>query len=243
MNRIFINAGSVQDGEISLDPQARRHALTVLRMNIGDMFTAYDGQGGEYTAKITAADKKEAKAVILSQTTKSNESREINLYLSLIKPQRFEIALEKTAEIGISRIIPLKAARSPVMDISQTREKRWNMILNQAARQSGSGLPPKLEVCMNFEDAAETAAKSGITVLPDVNSEIEWKDIAERISLEKAVNFFIGPEGGFSPEEIKTGLSLNFTRISLGQNILRTETAAIVMAALIKCAKQNKQIQ
>lgn len=227
--RIFIQKNLIHENTILLDRSALKH-LKVLRLRGNDVFTALDGSGTKYEARLNRDEKS---ARILSKEQIPGKHRTVRLFLSLIKIPRFEIALEKACELGVSAITPVIAERSLLKSISENKMKRWEILIQQASRQSFQPFPTLIGEPVDFSLAVQQAEKSGLTLFPDVSGEDPgWPSIREEIESHDCVNLFIGPEGGFTPEEIQLAKVCNFRIFTLGSNILRTETAAIALCTL-----------
>ncbi len=234
MRRIFINPSDILGNKIKAGEEAMKHLISVLRLSVGDKFSATDGAGNEYDAEITNIEKKCFEAIILRRYSKNNTGKIINLYLSLIKISRFEYALEKASEIGANKIIPIQAQRSLNINLGSSRLTRWSSIVNQATRQSSGTVSPAIENKMTFSDAIKEASKRGLIVLADPATPLNLNDSREKLKINNEINLFIGPEGGFSPEELKYATDFGAVTFSLGDRILRTETAAAVITAILK---------
>ena len=149
-------------------------------------------------------------------------SKKLVLYQSLIKKDKLELVLEKATEAGVSEIVPIVAARSEKKSL---QKDRCFSILKEAAEQSGRSIIPKLHDIVNFDRARAMAELSGNkTYFADVNE----KENMIRGAGDRAMNLFIGPEGGWTDQEIfSVKRRPNFETISLGRLTLRSETAAI----------------
>jgi 16S rRNA (uracil1498-N3)-methyltransferase len=153
-------------------------------------------------------------------------ARFVTLYQSLIKKDNFELVLQKGTELGIKIFVPVLAARS--VKIKDEVPARWFEIVREAAEQCGRTELPELKPIAKFKDAIKNY--SGIGLL--AHEEEKDLPIQHLLGGEKNLSIFIGPEGGFSPEEITLAKSSRIKPVSLGKNILRAETAAIAASAL-----------
>lgn len=148
-------------------------------------------------------------------------SKKLVLYQSLIKKDKFEWVLEKAAELGASEIVPVISARSEKKSINIPR---CQIILKEAAEQSGRAIIPKLHNGISFEKAVASAKNSG--------NKTYFADIAEKENMvhgavDRAINLFIGPEGGWEERELHAAGRAGFEIISLGRLTLRSETAVV----------------
>ena len=233
MERFFLNQKITQGQTITIEDAEIVHKIShVLRAKIGDEFKIFNGTGSEYLAKISAISKN-AVALSVDATSNTNtESKiELNLYCGLIKKNRFETILEKCTEIGVTGFFPIISKRA-VVQIESSPE-RWEKIIIEAAQQSGRTMIPKLHAPKNLSDMFEILKEDNAQIIlaseaggsQDVHVELQKLDIS------KPINLFIGPEGGWSPEELEEFKKLKAITVNLGERILRAETAAMVFSA------------
>ena len=155
---------------------------------------------------------------------KRESSKKLVLYQSLIKKDKFEWALAKAAEVGVSEIVPIISARSEKKSLNNPR---CQIILKEAAEQSGRAIIPKLHNEINFEKAVLMAQNSGHkTYFADLSE----KDNKIHGAGDRAANLFIGPEGGWEERELYAASRAGFAVVSLGRLTFRSETAAVVAA-------------
>ena len=233
LRRIFIKGEITDDSLIYLDKKSINHAINVLRLKNNGKFIAVDGNGNEYISEIADYTKGIARIISINKS-ESNRVTAVNLYLAVIKQQRFEIALEKCTELGVNSVTPVKCKNSLPLDITENRVKRFNTILEQASRQCGRLHIPLLHTASTFEKVI-TVGNSEETLIAHSTSENDNITVPNitTISAHTSYNIFIGPEGGFTAEEINIAIENNAKIINLGQNILRTETAAIAVCSFI----------
>lgn len=202
-------------------------------MKNGDQFIALDNSGFEYLCALENLDKAIASARIIERHKNAAESEIfVSLYQALPKKMElFEMVLQKGTELGVSAFIPLIAEHSECREI--TKRERLEKILREAAEQSERGKIPSLSEPITFEKAvAETF--DGISII--LHSRGNWPNLSSKLSeikTAKKCRIFIGPEGGFSENEIKQAQKDGHGIASLGPRILRTETAAIVAVGLM----------
>lgn len=213
------------DAEYPLPEDVAHHVIHVMRMGAGDTLELMDRAQHLVSAKIN----REGNVVCLSHTqcTASQRRFSIHLGIALIKWPRFEWMLEKVAEIGIARLTPLCCERSviKVQDWSHKSE-RLQKIITEAARQSLNPIPPELCEPQKIQ-AFVTQGSRNHCYFAHLGDYPRLEDVAS--GFEGEVRFIVGPEGGFSPEEV-VYLSDHATPFSLGAHVLRAETAAIACA-------------
>ncbi len=229
MQRFFVT--NVVDNWVVFTPEQAHQISAVLRMMPGQHVLALDNTGWEYEVELAAVEKKRVTAVILSKHLAANEpTSQLTLYLSLLKRDNFEWALQKGTEIGVTHFVPLITERT----VARPPKKfdRWQRILTEAAEQSERGRIPAL--------AAPVKLAPALAALPPQRPALIPWEKAVRNGLrdvlgdgETAVSLFIGPEGGFTKTEIEQAQQCGVQPITLGKRVLRAETAAIVAAALV----------
>lgn len=169
------------------------------------------------------------KARVLNKIDEYNElDVDITAIISLIKSDKFELILQKLTELGVKRIVPYNAKRSVVKETKPEKKiERYKKILMEASEQSHRNIVPEIEKAIDFKDLKK--------YLSDLNLlAYEKEDISSKSELKaKSITFIIGPEGGFTREEVEGFKTLGFKSISLGKRILRAETAAMYLTSLI----------
>jgi 16S rRNA (uracil1498-N3)-methyltransferase len=223
---------------IDLSMEAAQHLIRVLRGTIGDPLIVFNGQGGEFQAKIVALTKKKVQVKIEQYREVSRESPiAIELVQSLIRSEKMDYVIQKTVELGVTQIFPVLSTRSVLRLAAERQEKRqqhWQAIAVAACEQSGRTQVPNVTRVNTFERFIHLRTKHpGFILLPGASC-----SLAEQIkTLKKPIHslrVLVGPEGGWSEEEQKVAQQIGYQPIHLGPRILRTETAGIVIIALLQ---------
>ena len=222
---VYLPSPEIQDDRIRIQGDEHRHLL-VARAEPKETVEIIDGKGSVWTAIIESVGKREAIARVTQSRKVERDAVELVLALALIRPAAFELALEKVVEVGVSRIVPFIAGRSNVA--AGEKHERWMRIVVEAAKQSKQYHLPILEPPIRFARVLSIPAASKIM-------------FAERDSgsLKSAlagspVLYLIGPEGGWTEQELSAARGSGFHLVSLGATILKAETAAIVGASVIR---------
>ncbi len=232
--RIY-QAGSYSKGEsLTLTPQAAHHVTTVLRMQVGQKLSLFCGDNREFHASIEVVDKKKVVVSIVAETFVSRESpRELHLAQAISKGERMEWVMQKAVELGVHSIRPLISLRSSLKLDAERLEKKmaqWKAIAIAACEQCGRNQLPFILPLLTVEDYLKNKQNALKLILyPQANK--TWRDYNFDLP---AINLMIGPEGGFSDEEIQSALAADFSPLSLGPRILRTETAAITAISVLQ---------
>ena len=215
--------------EIELDDNAHRHVARVLRLAVGDALTLFNGDGFDYVGEIGFCDRRTTRVRILSQETPCNESPlHLTLFAALLKGEAMDRVMQKAVELGVSRIVPVVAARSEALPAGERRDKKlahWQGVIVASAMQCGRAVLPALEEITPL--AAMLDAADGLRWIfsPHHAPTVDAPASADRLSL------LIGPEGGFTPDEVAAAQSAGWFIQRLGPRILRADTAATVAIA------------
>ncbi len=226
----FFEENLPDSNEFILSEETSRHIIQVLRMKEGEQIIITNGKGYTLNATIVSADKKKTKVKITGKQFSDRPIPKKTIAISLIKNNnRFEGFIEKAAEIGISTIIPLICRRS---EKTHFKMERTRSILISAMLQSQQSWLPELSEPVKISEIIKNEKYDQKFIAHCVDDEKkELKDLV-RDTASKII--LIGPEGDFTEEEIQTALEQNYIPVSLGETRLRTETAGIVAAVLLK---------
>lgn len=238
MHRFFVTNENVFKDSIIVTGENVQHIKKVLRLQSGDKIILCDGEGNDYHVSIESMDKHEIRTAILGrEDSKGEPGIDAVLYQGIPKSAKMDLIIQKCTELGIKRIVPVSTARTVVKLESEKDERkkveRWTKIAEEAAKQSGRGRIPIVEMPMSFNEALKDAASLEKVVIP---YELEGS-LSIRAALEKdkagSIGFFIGPEGGFEVNEIEKAQAAGILPVTLGKRILRTETAGVAVLACI----------
>jgi 16S rRNA (uracil1498-N3)-methyltransferase len=209
----------------------------VLRLSVGDTLTAVDGEGAEHLLEIIAAS---AKSVVVERRETVVVSREPSLRLTVAqaipKSQKMDLIVQKCVELGVSRIVPMTTERTIVhLDEKESdRQRRWQKIAEQAAEQCGRTFVPEVAAPQSLTEALTVCNEVDACLLLDESEQVtRLRDALNTLPQAKSIALLIGPEGGFSAQEVQIAHRHGAQSVSLGPRILRTETAAMVTAALV----------
>ena len=229
----YIESFDASQQLITLNEETSKHVVQVLRMKEGESLQLTDGKGNLLLAKITDAHKKHCTVQVQSTSYKPQAARKITIAISLVKnANRFEWFLEKATEIGVAEIIPLLCERT---ERQHFRYDRMKGILVSAMLQSQQTWLPVLQEPVKFENALrQTSPSDGILKLIAHCEETE-KNPFSNFQIDQFSNYIIliGPEGDFTTTEINQAITEEYKPVMLGETRLRTETAAVVAAALL----------
>jgi 16S rRNA (uracil1498-N3)-methyltransferase len=219
--------------EIRLPERAMRHC-TVLRLHRGDAITLFNGQGGEFSAELTRFSAADARARVVSKQALERESPlSIALAQCVSSGDRMDITLQKSTELGVSRIVPLASERSVVKLTRDRAEKRvahWRNVVIAACEQCGRNRIPEVAAMTDISIFLEQASSDGRRLLlaPDARQDLKALAPSDHVTL------LVGPEGGLAPHERQRAENTGFVPVRFGPRILRTETAPIAAIAAMQ---------
>ncbi|MCB1758826.1 MAG: 16S rRNA (uracil(1498)-N(3))-methyltransferase [Gammaproteobacteria bacterium] len=233
--RIYTPQPLQAQSESELEPEARHHLLQVLRLRSGDSITLFNGDGHDYLARLTHADRKEAWAEIVQRSAPEPPATlRIRLAIAVSKGERMDFAIQKSVELGVAEITPLISSRSVVRLSPERMQKRldhWQRILVAACEQSGRRRLPQLNPVQEFGLWCNARIVDPVPALVlDHRAESTLEQLPEPGS---EIALLAGPEGGFSAEELAAASSAGVRAVRLGPHVLRTETAPLAALAAI----------
>jgi 16S rRNA (uracil1498-N3)-methyltransferase len=235
MPRLFVQPEKITNRSIIIDGAEFIHLVHVLRCREGDSISVIDGTDREYQAQIHSIGQKHCTAIIREVYPGRVESPiSVTLYQALIKIPRFEVIIEKVTELGVSRIVPVHCDRASAAgkSISAGRMKRWEHIIQSAACQSRRTKVPELSQPIMLEKSfKENRGSARLIFSPQTT--YSHKAALASFGLVTDLDLFLGPEGGFTGEELALANSQGIVEVSLGKRILRAETAAIAALAQV----------
>lgn len=215
------------------------HIKNVLRMKAGEEILLSSGDKMEYTCMIETLDAEEILASVLYVQEPGVElSSKIYLFQGLPKSDKMELIIQKAVELGAYEIIPVNTRRTVVKLDAKKQEakvRRWQGISESAAKQAKRMIIPRVHPVMKFSEALDYAEALDVRLIPyEMAKDMEHtRDLLGQIQPGQSVGIFIGPEGGFAPEEVEEALKAQVHPITLGKRILRTETAGMTMLSIL----------
>ena len=238
MYQFFVEEEQVHSDSISITEGDVNHIKNVLRMKNGEKIRVSSKSGQAYFCHISSILDDEVIAAIDSADETGTElDNHIVLYQGLPKGDKMELIIQKAVELGVSEIVPV-AMKNCVVKLdekkAQSKCKRWQAIAESAAKQSKRTVIPQIQMPLSWKQALEEAKELDVVLVPYENERgmEATREIFRSIPEGASIGVMIGPEGGFSPEEIAQ-LDKDMHRISLGRRILRTETAGMATLSML----------
>jgi 16S rRNA (uracil1498-N3)-methyltransferase len=236
MPRVYIPSERITGEQIALQSREARYILAVLRLGPGDEVTVFDGAGNEYRTELTEDDEKGIYLAIQERLRPERESPlQITLGQALLKGERMKFVIQKATELGVNRIIPLVTSRTiPLVEGEREslRRERWQRIAQEAAKQSGRAMVPEIEAVHELADFLSQAA--GARIMLWEGEPTPLREVAKKIDADAGITLLIGPEGGFSEEEVTAAQARGFLVAGLGQRVLRAETATLSVLTIMQ---------
>jgi 16S rRNA (uracil1498-N3)-methyltransferase len=240
VRRFFVEEIEAKDGLCTIRGSEAKHMTRVLRMGRGDRFILMDSKGARFRAIIESAGRREVLVTLERPLPQPPPSpAEITLGQALLKSRAMDYVIEKTSELGVHRILPFSSERTVVRlnkERFANKKQRWLEIAHSAAKQSDRKTPVEIGPPSSFEDlvgkcGAENALK---VILWEEEGATDLKGLLRASPPVKKFIGMVGPEGGFAQEEVRAAGEAGFVSVSLGQRVLRAETAAITLVALVQ---------
>lgn len=232
--RIHLELSLKQGESLTLPAEASHYLAQVLRLKAGDRLRPFNGTDGEYLATVKTSDRKKT-TVSVDEPLRGIYPAKFtaNLGLGLSRGDRMDFAIQKSTELGVASITPLYTQFSEVKLKQPERiEKKiahWQKIAVSASEQSGRLSVPKIHVPCAFSQWL-AASQSSLKVILSPTGELSLSDLREQSNCDLA----IGPEGGFSEQEVAEAVNAKFSAVTLGERVMRTETAPIAALAILQ---------
>ncbi|MBI4579420.1 MAG: 16S rRNA (uracil(1498)-N(3))-methyltransferase [Planctomycetes bacterium] len=227
--------GTVSRPVIGLSEPEARHALASRRLSVGDAVVVFDGRGHEASAAIITAARGHVEVRVDEIRTRPRPLPTLTLAVAMPKGPRQDQLIEKCTELGVAAIQPILTERS-VAGVSDHKREKWRRTTIEAAKQSGRCWLPELLRPVPLHEIVGGLSRYDVAVaamLPDDGGAEPITDWIGRLSGRRSILAFVGPEGGWAPAEAQALLAAGVQPISLGPNVLRIETAAIAVAAIV----------
>lgn len=226
--------------EVTLDEIASRHLVTVLRLKPGDEITLFNGQGGEFLATLIDSNHKKA-TVMVSNFEDANRESPLNIHLAIgmSRGDRMDWVIQKATEAGVTEITPLYTERTEVKlkgDRTEKKVRHWQQISISACEQSYRTHIPTLHSPVSIESWCSSIQAEKKLVLHHRSDQTikELKDNSVANGGPLKVALLIGPEGGLTEQEIKQAEDAQFSALTLGPRVLRTETAPVIAIGILQ---------
>lgn len=235
LSRLFANEPLAVGQTICLAPDVSHYAAHVLRLRVNDIFTLFNGMGGEYRVKLTAIAKKTIEIQVDEFLKIERESPlQLTLVQAISRPEHMDFTLQKAVELGVQHIVPILTERSPPLDKNRLdkRTQHWQKIIISACEQCGRNrLPQLLSIQSLNQWLSQTANTEENRIVLSPQSHLSVQQAIEKSAINQ-LTILVGAEGGLTVNEMQQACLADYIEVNLGPRILRTETAAIAILAL-----------
>ncbi len=238
-HRFFVPPERIRGRLVEFDPAQAHQLRDVLRLKPGEAVVIFDNSGWEFDVVLEGIDREGATGRVERRRLVETEPKvKVTIYQALLKGSRFDWLLQKATEVGAVGFVPMVTARcvaEPPDPTARGKFERWRRIVVEAAEQSRRGKVPKIHEPINFEEACRSVQE--LAFIPYEGRGVQplraALDEATGLRRPYSVALFVGPEGGFTPEEVELARRRNIVPVSLGPRILRAETAALVALTIV----------
>lgn len=227
MHKIY--AGIPETGKLTLNAEESKHVCKVMRKSVGDQVLILDGKGKKAIAEIVVAHHKKAEVAILSTESVKQRSK-TNLTIAIAPTKnlsRMEYFVEKATELGVDRVVPILCSQS---ERKVLKTDRMEKIAVAAMKQSGQLFLPKIQELTPIKEFVSATKNGLIAYCPNHKTNPQ---LLNEVKNQANITILIGPEGDFTEEEVNFALNNGYKTVSLGNSILRTETAGVYACSII----------
>ena len=238
MHTFYVPPPQIRSSIATITDSEQHHLRNVLRLTPGATIRIIDGQGNVYTAEVLdiGTNRKPSEARILTHEFHARVLPALTLFQGLPKNDKMELILQKATEIGVTQVVPIHSEHA-LQKPSQSRYERWGRIVTSATKQCKRTWLPKLCEPQTFEASLTQLDTFSLRLIlnPHLTQDPRpqhIKTVLREISQPTSIALFVGPEGGFSNQEVTAAIKNGCISVTLGMNILRTETAAITAIAV-----------
>lgn len=234
MAGFLVDPADVQESTLVLRGEEAHHLARVRRHRQGEVVEVVDGAGSWYQVRIESLGRGEVRAQILDRQQDRGESPvRLTLAAALVKGQRFDFLVEKATELGVAELVPLLTERGVVQPGSEHKPARWEHLARAALKQCGRSRLPLIAAPVALGEVVRAGVEDGQQVLLAIPTGGEELRCCLEGQEAGRVILAVGPEGGFSPGEVAAARRLGARVLSWGKRVLRSETAGMVLAALV----------
>ncbi len=240
MHRFFIVPESINGPIVEIDAVQARHLEKVLRLKAGDSILVFDGQGHEYRVKLLGKEKDTWKGEIETIIADAGEPGiRLTLVQGIPKGDKMDTIIQKAVEIGVKRIIPMCSEHSVVRltgDKAAKKVRRWQVIAQEACKQCRRNIIPEISTIVDFSALLPGLTDYSTIMLYEHEEHLRLGKLLKEQGhgfREREIFILVGPEGGFSIQEVELAKRHNVFTAGLGPGILRTETAGLVAVSIV----------
>lgn len=226
------NENIINDNQIKISGAEHTHISRVLRLSVGDEIIVSNFIDKEFNCKITEIKKDYTLLKILSTSDLKPTDYNITLFQAIIKGEHMEWCVQKTTELGVTKIIPFISTFTNVKP-KDNKQERLSKIAVEACKQSGRNVMPQISNIVQYNEMLEKLKEYSQIIVAYEKETKPAKEIITKLDKTKPVAIIVGSEGGFSEQEIEDFKNLGASVVSMGKNILRAETASVALLSAL----------
>ncbi len=241
MSQVFVASASWINSSFFIEGSEAHHLVHVIRKKIGDEIEIFDGQGRQVLGKLTLVQPNplRVEGKVIRELPVSPKKIRLHLYQGLPRGSKFDLVLEKATELGVDAVIPFLSKKNIIKLTpaqSEPKVKRWNAVVKAAAKQSGRPDLPTVEFPRNLLEWSDRFKAGPTFVLWEKEKSATLETVLVSKPNQATVSIIIGPESGFTEDEIAALVRLGVKPVGLGTRILRTETAGLAVLSILNYA-------
>lgn len=238
MRRFTISPERISGDRVAFDADETRHLVRVLRLGPGDLVTAADGRGGAWKVRLLTLGDTATGTIVGAASLAAESPLAISLVQAVPKGDRMEAIVRATTELGVARILPALTERTVVqLDAGRWRERarRWQRVAREATKQCGRAVVPAVEAPRPLTDWLASDEPADVRLCLWQSEGTPLRRVLERFDgRARSATVIVGPEGGLTREEVARASAAGYVSVTLGERILRTETAGPAIVALLQ---------
>ncbi len=240
MHRFFCSREDFSRGKVVIrDHEQVHHAKNVLRIKIGDRVIVSDGEGGEYQCSVITLSQDSIQCKLSGEKLLGSSRKSFSITVACALPkQGMDNIIDKLTQLGVDRIIPIETMRVIKRVHKESQGgllRRWEKIALNSSQQSQRTILPVIEEIVDLEAVLDKQAHYDLKLIPTLLGErITLREALSKVEKYTNILLFIGPEGDFSPEEVALALRYGCLPITLGERVLRVETAAVAVVSFLQ---------
>ena len=247
MRRFFVDPKNINGPVAVITGQEARHISNVLRLAVGTKVILFDGSGSYYEAVLSriSPGKSEAKIVSIMPYIEDAGALQpaLHLGIGLLKGKKMDLVIQKITELGVASLLPFVSRYCVAKEQSGNRISRWEKIALEACKQCNRPKPPEISPIRNLDeiiaDSQKTAYDLRLILWENNEGQKSLRDIFAPLQKVRSVMVLIGPEGGFTADEVKFAVDNGYEPVTMGSRILRAETAVIAAVSIIQHELDN----
>ncbi|MSU20834.1 MAG: 16S rRNA (uracil(1498)-N(3))-methyltransferase [Pedosphaera sp.] len=247
MHRFYLTPEETKESMLTLTEREAHHALNVLRIREGERVVVLDGIGHEFLCEVRQANRQGVSLKVAQKQFNAPLSYELTLVQAITKGKTMDLIIQKATELGAHRIVPILSGRTVAHvgdDAASEKVEKWRATAIEAIKQCGSPWLPKIDLPVSPQTFLSQAERFEMSLIATLQTHARHPRaffqafLNEQQRLPKTLCVWVGPEGDFTPAETNAVISAGALPITLGNLILRSETAAIYCLAVLNYEMQ-----